>query len=140
MTNPASTSPLNNTPPEPQENSIALNQRQKEAPTQADLIKEDALLSHMWNGGDGETYGEADEPNHKVQGMPETVSSRYLRIEDKYYLPDKTVAFVDHGNKLKLETENHNVIRDALAIAETRGWQSITVSGSQNFKHQVKRR
>jgi hypothetical protein len=52
-------------------------------------------------------------------------------------LPDKTVAFEDRGNKLKLATENHTVIRDALAIAETRGWQSISVSGSQNFTYQV---
>jgi putative DNA primase/helicase len=60
-----------------------------------------------------------------------------LRIKNKYYLPDKTVAFEDHGNKLKVETENHTVIRDALAIAETRGWQCITVSGTQSFKQQV---
>ena len=39
------------------------------------------------------------------------ISGRYLKIEDKYYFPDKTVAFEDRGNKLKLETENHTVKR-----------------------------
>ena len=124
--------------PTPEENSIALNERALEIPpsgsqpspgtppgqTDHDLLKEKMV---------------ADKVRLQAanQGIPETVSSRYLRIKDKYYLPDQSVAFEDHGNKLKLETENHIVIRDALAIAETRGWQSITVSGSQNFKHQV---
>jgi hypothetical protein len=69
--------------------------------------------------------------------MPETVSNRYLRINDKYYFQDKTMAFEDRGNNLKLETENHAAIKDALVIAKTRNWQSITVSGSNSFKHQV---
>jgi hypothetical protein len=99
----------------PQENIIAINERSQEQ-DQTDKKK-----------------GKQDI----TQDIPNTVSNRYLRIEDKYYLPDKTVAFEDRGNNLKLETENHTVIRDALAIAETRGWQSISVSGSQNFKHQV---
>jgi hypothetical protein len=110
---------------ESQENSIALTERTQEIPPSGS------------QPSPGTPPGQADAKQAANHDMPETVSSRYLRIKDKYYLPDKTVAFEDHGNKLKLETENHTVIRDALAIAETRGWQSITVSGSQNFKHQV---
>lgn len=126
MTNPASTSPLNDTPQETQGNTIAQTEKFK----QTDLLEDKELPLAT-----AETADKKSTANPAA--MPESISSRYLRLEDKYYLPDKTVAFEDHGNKLKLETENHSVIRDALAIAETRGWESITVSGSQNFKHQV---
>lgn len=137
MTNEATATANNGANPGQKENIIALNERWQEVTTQADLIKEDAHLRQMWNGGDGETYGDAVEPRYKTQGIPETVSNRYLKVEDKYFLPDKTVAFEDRGNKLKLDTENREVIKDALTIAEARGWESISVSGSQNFKHQV---
>jgi hypothetical protein len=120
---------------EPQENIIALNERSQEIPKQA------AVSDNNQPPTDPELdqtdIKKAKQKQGNTQDIPDTVSSRYLRIEDKYYFPDKTVAFEDRGNKLKLETENHTVIRDALAIAETREWQSINVSGSQNFKHQV---
>lgn len=118
-----------------QENIIALNERSPEIPKQA--AAPDNNQPHTDLELDQTDIKKAKQKQGNTQNIPDTVSSRYLRIEDKYYLPDKTVAFEDRGNKLKLETENHTVIRDALVIAETRGWQSINVSGSQNFKHQV---
>ena len=121
--------------PEVVQNIIALNERSQEIPKQAAVL--DNNQPHTDPEIDQTDKKKAKQKQGNTQDIPDTVSSRYLRIEDKYYLPDKTVAFEDRGNKLKLETENHTVIRDALAIAETRGWQSISVSGSQNFKHQV---
>jgi len=121
--------------PEVVQNIIALNERSQEISKQAAVL--DNNQPHTDPEIDQTDKKKAKQKQGNTQDIPDTVSSRYLRIEDKYYLPDKTVAFEDLGNKLKLETENHTVIRDALAIAETRGWQSISVSGSQNFKHQV---
>jgi hypothetical protein len=115
-----------------QENIIALNERYQEIQRQAAVPDNQPHTGPQLDQTDKK---KAKQGN--TQGIPETVSGRYLKIEDKYYLPDKTVAFEDHGNKLKLETENHTVIRDVLAIVEARGWQSISISGSQNFKHQV---
>jgi hypothetical protein len=69
--------------------------------------------------------------------LPLSVSTRYLRIKNIYYFQDKTVAFEDRGTVLKIDTENREVIRDAVLIAETRGWQRLSVSGSQPFKCQV---
>lgn len=118
---------------EPQENSISLNERTQEVPKQTDLLE-----NIESNSGTANSHNDNNGAKHvNNQNIPETVSSRYLRIEDKFYFPDKTVAFEDRGNKLKLGTENQEVIKDALAIAEARGWESISVSGSQNFKHQV---
>lgn len=67
----------------------------------------------------------------------ERLASRYLRVKNQYYFQDKTLAFEDGGKKLKVETENITVIRDAIAIAEDRNWQTIKISGSDNFKQHV---
>jgi hypothetical protein len=72
--------------------------------------------------------------NHAI---PERLASRYLRVKNQYYFQDKTLAFEDGGKQLKVETENVTVIKDAIAIAEDRNWQTIKVSGSDNFKQQV---
>lgn len=104
------------------ENTIALNERVPEKPAPASISQKTEPLS-------------LDKAKPNPKAMPDAIANRYLRIENRYFLPDKTVAFEDLGNKLKLKTENNTVIRDALAIAEARGWQSITVSGSQNFMH-----
>jgi hypothetical protein len=118
---------------EPQENSISLNERKQEPPKQADLLEN--IEDNSGTSSSQNDKNRAEQINN--QNIPDTVSSRYIRIEDKYYFPDKTVAFEDRGNKLKLGTENQEVIKDALAIAEARDWESISISGSQNFKHQV---
>lgn len=116
-----------------QENSISLNERTQEIPKQTDLLEN--IETNSGTASSPYDKNRAEQVNN--QNIPDTVSSRYFRIEDKYYFPDKSVAFEDRGNKLKLGTENQEVIKDALAIAEARGWASISVSGSQNFKHQV---
>jgi len=104
------------------DNIIALNERVPERPAPAATLQKSEPLS-------------LDKDQPKSKAMPEAIAQRYLNIEDRYFLPDKTLAFEDQGNQLKLKTENNTVIRDALAIAEARGWQHITISGSQNFMH-----
>lgn len=72
--------------------------------------------------------------NHAI---PERLASRYLRVKNQYYFQDKSLAFEDGGKHLKVETENATVIKDAIAIAEDRNWQTIKISGSDNFKQQA---
>lgn len=82
----------------------------------------------------------ATEQTQAVDGsytIPERLASRYLRVKNQYYFQDKTLAFEDGGKQLRVETENVTVIRDAIAIAEDRNWQTIKISGSDNFKQQV---
>lgn len=85
----------------------------------------------------GDSQGSPTSNQATNQDVPERVAARYLRLKNLYYFQDKTLAFEDGGKKLKLETENITVIRDAVAIAEARSWQAITVSGTDNFKQQV---
>jgi len=110
---------------ETQENTIALHERMLEKPHSDSA------------GSNQEPIHRHPDKSRRSKDVPEAIAKRYLKVDDRYFMPDKTLAFEDLGNLLKLKTENHTVICDALAIAETRGWQCITVSGSQNFKQQV---
>lgn len=69
--------------------------------------------------------------------VPDTVNQRFIRVNDEYYFPDRTLAFTDHGGKLQSKSENVEVIRSLVAIAEAREWWSVTVSGSEQFRREV---
>jgi hypothetical protein len=70
-------------------------------------------------------------------GVPDNVAERFLRVDDKYYFPDKTLAFVDRGTKLKAETHNVEVVRSLVSIAQSRDWQALTVTGTKEFRREV---
>jgi hypothetical protein len=65
------------------------------------------------------------------------VTQRFLKIEQNYYFPDKTHAFSDHGNKLATRASHPEVVRSLVEIAKARGWDSITVKGSDEFRRSV---
>ena len=73
----------------------------------------------------------------QATAIPDAVAQRFLRVEDRYYFPDRTLAFTDRGTKLKAETHNLEVIRSLVAIAEARDWQAITVTGTEEFRSEV---
>jgi hypothetical protein len=73
----------------------------------------------------------------KAGALPAHISGRYLIVKNRFHFPDQSVAFVDKGDRLQAKTENTEVIRDLLAIAEHRGWASITVTGSTAFRRSV---
>lgn len=97
------------------------------------------------------TYGAAidDAPASKEQederlrrralrsAVPYVVTQRFVQVKDEYYFPDRTLAFTDHGGQLKSNSENLEVIRSLVAIAEAREWWSVTVSGSEQFRREV---
>lgn len=66
--------------------------------------------------------------------VPEAVTQRFLKVEQNYYFPDKTHAFSDHGNKLATRSSHPEVVRSLVEIARARGWDSITVKGSDEFR------
>src|SRR5439155_13511702 len=78
----------------------------------------------------------ASEPARQP-AVPAFVTARFLRVGDEYYFPDRTLAFVDRGGKLKAHTHNAEVIRSLVAIAEARGWQAITVTGAEAFRRAI---
>ncbi|WP_200725623.1 LPD7 domain-containing protein, partial [Kingella kingae] len=57
----------------------------------------------------------------------------------RYTAPDnhKTVLFEDKGNALKTARDDQQTIQDMLEVAKAKGWDSIKISGSPEFKSQM---
>ena len=70
----------------------------------------------------------------KTNLVPDAVAQRFLKVERDYYFPDKTLAFSDRGNKLATRGAHPEVVRSLIEIAQTRGWDSITIKGTDEFR------
>lgn len=73
-------------------------------------------------------------PRPDPSAVPAWVAQRFIRVEDRYYFPDRTHAFTDRGTRLQAPSDNAEVIRGLVAIAEARGWDAVTVKGTQEFR------
>jgi hypothetical protein len=75
-----------------------------------------------------------DKTSNISTAVPESVSKRFLKVDSDYYFPDRSPAFVDHGAKLATRGEHPEVVRALVEIAKERGWDSVTVKGSEAFR------
>ncbi|MEX5744555.1 LPD7 domain-containing protein [Massilia sp. X63] len=66
--------------------------------------------------------------------VPESVARRFLRVEREYYFRDKRPAFSDRGNKLATRGTDPEVVHSLIEIARARGWDTITVKGTEDFR------
>ena len=66
--------------------------------------------------------------------VPEHVRKRFVQVGKHYYFADGARAFSDRGRRLTTPSENTEVIRSLVAIAEARGWSEITVRGTERFR------
>ena len=66
--------------------------------------------------------------------VPAEVRERFIQVRRHYYFPDGTRAFTDRGHRLTTPSENTEVIRSLVAIAKARGWNEITVRGTERFR------
>lgn len=69
--------------------------------------------------------------------VPADVKARFVQVGNKYHFPDGTRAFTDHGNRLTSPSENTEVIKSLISIAQARGWSDITISGTERFKKEA---
>jgi putative DNA primase/helicase len=69
--------------------------------------------------------------------IPEAVRKRFVQSGKKYFFPDGAPAFVDRGSKLTTQSENTELIRSLVSIAEARGWREITVHGTERFRKEA---
>jgi len=69
--------------------------------------------------------------------VPEEVKRRFVQIGNKYHFPDGARAFTDHGNRLTSPSENSEVIKSLVSIAQVRGWSDITLSGTERFRQEA---
>ncbi len=69
--------------------------------------------------------------------MPDSIRSKFVQVGRKYYFPDGARAFTDRGVRLTTPSENTEVIRSLVTIAQARGWDDITVTGTERFRREV---
>ena len=69
--------------------------------------------------------------------VPAHIAAKYLVKGNSYHFDDQTVAFVDKGTALTVQTHNKAIIQDLVAIAKARDWQAVTVSGTQAFRREA---
>ena len=72
-----------------------------------------------------------------VAPVPAHIAAKYLVKGNTYHFDDQTVAFVDKGTSLTVQTHNKAIIQDLVAIAKARDWQAVTVSGTQAFRREA---
>ena len=67
---------------------------------------------------------------------PESIESRYVVADGKYLSAANhtTVMFTDAGKKISTAKTDMQTINDMLEVAKEKGWDSIKISGSQEFK------
>ncbi|VTY36588.1 Uncharacterised protein [Xylophilus ampelinus] len=82
----------------------------------------------------GTVQGNAAAPNRHHPPVPDAIERRYLRIDDSYLFPDRTLAFIDDGSRIRVRTENREVMHSVIAIAQQRGWRTIAVRGTEAFR------
>jgi hypothetical protein len=85
-----------------------------------------------------ESSPRAREPaSPERSAIPEEVRKRFVQSGKKYFFPDGAPAFVDRGSKLTTQSENTELIRSLVSIAEARGWREITVQGTERFRKEA---
>jgi hypothetical protein len=84
--------------------------------------------------GDGVPAEAALSPQSLV---PPHIAQRFVQVKDRFYFPDQSLAFIDRGTRLNAQTENLEVIRGLVDIAEARGWQALRVTGTERFRARV---
>lgn len=74
------------------------------------------------------------KPKPARRVVPEHIHRRFVAVGHRYYFADGAHAFTDRGSRLTTPSENTEVIKSLIAIAEARGWTEITVSGTERFR------
>jgi putative DNA primase/helicase len=69
--------------------------------------------------------------------LPQSVRERFVQERRRFYFPDGTEAFRDRGRRLTTGSENTEVVRSLVEIAQTRGWGEIVVEGTERFRREA---
>ena len=82
--------------------------------------------------------------SRRAGDVPDEIRRRYLTEERAgpgigFYRDarDPVAAFRDHGGRLATDRSDPHVVRDLVAIAQHRGWTTISVRGQTEFRREV---
>lgn len=110
------------------------DQRLQQVNTRAAQDEEKALATDSDGDRDKAAQGQEQDPDSVV---PPSVSRRFVQVEEKFYFPDEQIAFIDHGTRLRARAEHKEVVSAIVSIAVARGWDKITVKGTEVFRRAV---
>ena len=80
---------------------------------------------------------ESDSLGPSERLIPDHIRKRFVKVGYRYHFPDGAHAFTDRGTRLVTPSENAEVVKSLIAIAEARGWKEITVTGSERFRKEA---
>ena len=69
--------------------------------------------------------------------IPDHIRKRFVQVGHRYHFPDGAHAFTDRGARLVTPSENVEVVKSLIAIADARGWKEVTVTGSERFRKEA---
>jgi Large polyvalent protein-associated domain 7 len=70
---------------------------------------------------------------------PESIKKRFLQAENKFYFRDQEnkLAFEESGRSLVTKHDTPEVAQSMVELAEHKGWSSIKLKGTDEFKREV---
>ncbi len=103
----------------------------------AELAKSEELGSGRDHVQDNKEKKEAEETVDIAKVVPSRVQDKFLSVENRFYFRDETPAFMDMETSLRAQAMHHEVITALVDIAVARGWDGMTVKGTNEFKKAV---
>lgn len=87
------------------------------------------------------TKKESDVADSSENGeeVPKTLLNKYHLVDHKFHFrndPDK-VAFEDTGKTLKTTSDDKEIAKSMVELAEAKGWDTLKVKGTEEFKRTV---
>jgi hypothetical protein len=117
--------------PEP-DNSIRLSRRRTQAAT-----KSAESLESRGSNGTRNRARDPDSSGPSERVIPDHIRKRFVQVGHRYHFPDGAHAFTDRGARLVTPSENVEVVKSLIAIADARGWKEVTVTGSERFRKEA---
>lgn len=69
--------------------------------------------------------------------IPDEIRERFVQVGNTYYFADGARAFTDRGRRLTTPSENTEVIKSLVTIAQARGWSEIAIRGTERFRKEA---
>ena len=70
--------------------------------------------------------------------MPRRIEQAYTEVDGKFYAKESNrVMFEDKGEKLATSTTDKKAIEDMVALAKAKNWESLKLTGSQEFRREA---
>ena len=83
---------------------------------------------------------EPEDPKaERIRLLLDGISKQYVQAEDKYHFRDRghEVAFEDRDKRLVTTFDTPSVVSSMIDLAETKGWSSLKLSGTDEFRREA---